>query len=147
MIGFLGGAYLWVKAAHVIFVIFWMAGLLMLPRFFAYHQESDPASPENALWIQRERKLISIIMNPAMIAVWAFGLALLVSSGSAVEHWFQAKFFVVIALSAYHGWLSKYARDLEQGQRRISGKALRLLNEVPGIGIVIIVFLVVVKPF
>jgi putative membrane protein len=147
MIGFLGGAYLWVKAAHVIFVVFWMAGLFMLPRFFAYHQEADPASPENAVWIDRERKLISIILNPSMVAVWAFGLALLISSGAAVEHWFQMKFLIVVILSGYHGWLSAYANRLVRGERRISGKAMRLLNEVPGIAVVIIVFLVVVKPF
>jgi putative membrane protein len=147
MIGFLGSAYLWVKAAHVIFVIFWMAGLLMLPRFFAYHQEAPVGSPENAVWVDRERKLLSIIMNPAMVAVWAFGLALLVSSGAAVERWFQLKFLIVIILSGYHGWLSGYARRLAVGERRVSGKALRLLNEVPGIAVVIIVFLVIVKPF
>jgi putative membrane protein len=147
MIGFLGGAYPWVKAAHVIFVIFWMAGLLMLPRFFAYHQEASPTSPENAVWIDRERKLISIIMNPAMVAVWAFGLALLVSSGAAVEHWFQVKFLIVIGLTAYQGWLTSYAKRLATGERRVSGKALRLLNEIPGIAVVVIVFLVIVKPF
>ena len=147
MIGFLGGAYLWVKAAHVIFVIFWMAGLLMLPRFFAYHQEADSGSPENALWIDREHKLLSIIMNPAMVAVWGFGLALLVSSGAAIEHWFQLKFLIVIGLSGYQGWLTGYARKLSRGERAVSGKTLRLLNEVPGIAVVVIVFLVIVKPF
>jgi putative membrane protein len=147
MIGFLGGAYLWIKAAHVIFVIFWMAGLFMLPRFFAYHQESGPESPENAIWIERERRLIAIILNPSMVAVWAFGLALLVSSGAAVEHWFQAKFLVVLILSGYQGWMSAYAKRLARGERRVSGKTMRLLNEVPGIAVVIIVFLVIAKPF
>jgi putative membrane protein len=147
MIGFLGGAYLWVKAAHVIFVIFWMAGLFMLPRFFAYHQEADRGSPENLVWIDRERKLISIILNPSIVAVWAFGLALLVSSGAAIEHWFQAKFLIVLLLSGYHGWLSVYAKRLSLGERRVSGKVMRLLNEVPGIAVVVIVFLVIVKPF
>lgn len=147
MIEFLGFSYLWVKAAHVIFVIFWIAGLFMLPRFFAYHQETEPGSRENAIWIDRERKLIAIILNPSMVAVWAFGLALLLSSGAAVEHWFQAKFLVVLILSAYHGWLSAYAKRLGRGERRVSGKAMRMLNEVPGIAVVIIVFLVIVKPF
>jgi putative membrane protein len=147
MIGFLGSAYLWVKAAHIIFVVFWMAGLFMLPRFFAYHQEADRDSPENAIWIDRERKLISIILNPSMVAVWAFGLALLISSGAAVEHWFQMKFLLVLVLSGYHGWLSAYAKRLVRGERRVTNKAMRMLNEVPGIAVVIIVFLVVVKPF
>ncbi|WP_293880878.1 CopD family protein [Sphingomonas sp.] len=145
--GFLGGAYLWVKAAHVIFVIFWMAGLFMLPRYLVYHQEADPESPENAIWVSREHKLISIILNPAMIAVWACGLALLVSSGAAFQQWFQLKFLFVIGLSGYHGWLVGYHRTLARGQRLLSGNALRLLNEVPGITVVVIVFLVIIKPF
>ena len=147
MIGFLGGAYLWIKAAHVIFVIFWMAGLFMLPRFFAYHQEADPGSPENTIWVDRERRLIAIILNPSMVAVWAFGLALLVSSGAAIEQWFQAKFLIVLVLSAYQGWLNAYAKRLAWGERRVSGKTMRLLNEIPGIAVVIIVFLVIAKPF
>lgn len=147
MIGFLGGAYLWVKAAHVIFVIFWISGLFMLPRFFAYHQEVAPGSSENAIWIDRERRLNAIILNPSMVAVWAFGLALLVSSGAAVEHWFQAKFLVVLILSGYQGWLNAYGKRLARGERRVSGRTMRLLNEVPGIAVVVIVFLVVAKPF
>jgi protoporphyrinogen IX oxidase len=147
MTGFLGAAYLWVQAAHVIFVIFWMAGLFMLPRFFAYHQEAPLDSPENPVWVERERRLIAIIMNPAMIVVWALGLALAISSQAYVEGWFQLKFLAVFALSGYHGWLTAYAKKLARGERRISSKAMRLLNEVPGIATAVIVILVVVKPF
>ena len=147
MTGFLGDAYLWVKAAHVVFVIFWMAGLFMLPRFFAYHQEAAPDAPENAVWIERERRLISIIMNPSMVLVWAFGLMLLVSSGMAGERWFQVKFAFVFLLSGYQGWLSGYARKLARGERHVSAKTMRLLNEIPGVTALIIVVLVVVKPF
>ena len=147
MIGFLGLAYVWVKAAHVIFVIFWMAGLFMLPRFFAYHQEADPTSPENAVWVERERRLIAIILNPAMLITWAFGLALALSSGAYLEHWFQVKFLCVVALSGYHGWMSGYARRLAKGERRVNSKTMRLLNEVPGIATALIVILVIVRPF
>jgi protoporphyrinogen IX oxidase len=147
MTGFLGSVYLWVQAAHVIFVIFWMAGLFMLPRFFAYHQEAPLDSPENSIWVERERRLIAIIMNPAMIIVWALGLALAISSEAYAQGWFQAKFLVVFALSGYHGWLTAYARKLAKGERRVSGKAMRLLNEIPGVATALIVILVVVKPF
>jgi protoporphyrinogen IX oxidase len=147
MIGFLGVAYMWVKAAHVIFVIFWMAGLFMLPRFFAYHLETPVDSPENANWVERERRLVSIILNPAMIIVWALGLALVLSSGAYTEGWFLAKFLAVFALSGYHGWLTAFAKKLARGERSVSSRAMRLLNEIPGVATTIIVILVIVKPF
>jgi protoporphyrinogen IX oxidase len=147
MIGFLGVAYLWVKAAHVIFVIFWMAGLFMLPRFFAYHLETPVDSIENSNWIERERRLVSIILNPAMIIVWGLGLALVLSSGAYAEGWFIAKFIAVFGLSGYHGWLITFAKKLGRGERTVSSRTMRLLNEVPGIATTIIVVLVIVKPF
>jgi protoporphyrinogen IX oxidase len=139
--------YLWIKAAHVIFVIFWMAGLFMLPRFLVYHQEAAPDSPENALWIERERRLIRIILNPAMIIVWILGLVLAVKSGAFVQSWFYAKLLLVVALSGYHGWMSAYAKKLARGERSLSGKALRLANEIPGVAAAVIVILVILKPF
>lgn len=139
--------YLWFKAAHLIFVIFWMAGLFMLPRFFVYHQESAPGSPENALWIERERRLIRIILNPAMIMVWVLGLGLAGMIGAFSQGWFLAKLLVVFGLTAYHGWMIGYARKLSQGERSASGKMLRLINEIPGIAAVVIIILVIVKPF
>ena len=147
MIGFLGNAYPWVKAAHILFVIFWMAGLFMLPRFFAYHQEAEPGSPEWARWIDREERLVRIILNPAMIAVWALGLVLVVNLGVARETWFVIKFLLVIVLSGYQGWMSGYARRLRDGRRLISTRAIRLLNEVPGLVAAAIVIMVIVRPF
>ena len=147
MEGMISMAYDWIKAGHVIFVIFWMAGLFMLPRFFVYHQEAAADSPENALWIERERRLISIIMNPAMIIVWIFGMTLGWSSGAYVFGWFWLKVLAVLGLSGYHGWMSAYAKKLARGERSMSGKALRLINEVPGIATAVIVVLVIVKPF
>lgn len=147
MIGFLGAAYPWVKAAHLIFVIFWMAGLFMLPRFFAYHQETDTGSPEIAKWIEREARLVKIILNPAMIIVWVLGLVLTVQIGAWAQGWFYAKFAAVLALSGYHGWMAGYAKKLACGEARVSAKAMRLLNEVPGIAATIIVILVIVQPF
>ena len=146
-IGWLGAAYPWVKAAHVVFVIFWMAGLFMLPRFLVYHQEAAPESPENALWAQREAKLVSIILNPAMVAVWALGLALVVNIGVQAEWWFRIKFLFVIVLTLYQAWMVRYSRGLAQGKRTATGKTLRLLNEIPGIAAIVIVILVIVRPF
>jgi len=139
--------YLWLKAGHIIFVIFWMAGLFMLPRYFVYHQEAEPGSPEAARWVERERKLLKIILLPSIIAVWAFGIALATATGAWSDAWLHAKLLFVLLLSGYHGWLSVYAKKLARGERPLDGKRLRLLNEVPGIAVAIIVVLVVVKPF
>lgn len=139
--------YLWLKAGHLIFVIFWMAGLFMLPRFFVYHQETAPDSPENALWIDRERKLLRIILWPSLIVVWVLGLSLAMAIGAFQQGWFHAKLALVLGLTAYHFWLSNYAQLLAVGQRKLTGKKLRLLNEVPGIAAALIVILVIVKPF
>lgn len=139
--------YLWLKAGHVIFVIFWMAGLFMLPRYFVYHQEADAGSPEEARWIDREDKLRKIILLPSIILVWVLGLSLLGTGMVALGGWFHAKLMLVLLLSAYHGYLSVYARKLARGERPLTGRNLRLLNEVPGIAAAIIVVLVIVKPF
>jgi protoporphyrinogen IX oxidase len=138
--------YEWLKAGHVIFVIFWMAGLFMLPRFFVYHQEALPGSIEDTQWVERERRLIRIILNPAMIIAWVLGLTLAVRMVYFGELWFQLKFLCVIALSGYHGWMAGYARKLARGERPLSGKQLRLINEVPGIAAAVIVILVIVRP-
>jgi putative membrane protein len=139
--------YLWLKAGHIIFVIFWMAGLFMLPRYFVYHQECAPDSPENLVWVDREQKLLRIILWPSMIVVWVLGLALAMSIGAFAQGWFHAKLALVLALSAYHVWLAGYAAVLARGERKLTGRKLRLLNEVPGIAAALIVVLVVVKPF
>ena len=143
----LGVTYLWLKAGHVVFVIFWMAGLFMLPRFFVYHQEAAPGSPENALWIARERKLLRIILWPSLIVAWVLGLLLAVTTGAFGQGWFHAKLALVLALTAYHVWLAGYAGALARGERRLDGKRLRMLNEVPGIAAALIVVLVIVRPF
>ena len=143
----LGVTYLWLKAGHIVFVIFWMAGLFMLPRFFVYHQESPPESPENAAWIERERKLLKIILWPSLIVVWVLGWALAISAGAFAQAWFHAKLALVLALTAYHVWMAGYAAALARGERRLSGKRLRMLNEIPGVAAALIVVLVVVRPF
>ena len=139
--------YLWLKAGHIVFVIFWMAGLFMLPRYFVYHQEAAPGSPEEALWIEREAKLRKIILLPSIIVVWVLGLALAMTTGAFSQGWFHAKLLLVVLLSGYHGYLVAYGKKLARGERPLSGKKLRLLNEVPGIAAALIVVLVVVRPF
>jgi protoporphyrinogen IX oxidase len=147
MMEVLNMVYLWLKSAHLIFVIFWMAGLFMLPRFFVYHQESAIGSDEDTKWVERERRLIRIILNPAMIVVWVFGLLLAYNIGAFSQGWFHAKLLIVLALSGYHGWMIGYAKKLARGERILTDKKLRLLNEVPGIAAAVTVILVIVKPF
>ena len=139
--------YLWLKAGHIIFVIFWMAGLFMLPRFFVYHQEAAPESPENAVWVEREAKLLKIILWPAMIVAWILGLTLAWTTGAFAQGWFHAKFGLVLILSAYQLYLAGYHQALARGTRKLAGKQLRLLNEVPGIAVALIVIMVVLRPF
>ena len=139
--------YAWIKAAHVIFVIFWIAGMFMLPRFYVYHQEAPAGSAEEARWIERERKLRTIIITPAMILVWVFGLALASIIDAWAQGWFLAKFSIVFLLSGYHGYMVGYGKKLARGERPVSGKALRIMNEVPGVAVAVIVILVIIKPF
>jgi putative membrane protein len=139
--------YAWFKAAHVIFVIFWIAGLFLLPRYYVYHQESAPGSDEERRWIERERKLRDIIITPSMILVWALGITLAFIGNMWDAHWLWAKVALVFALSGYHGWMVGYGRKLARGERPVSGKALRMMNELPGIAAAAIVILVIVKPF
>ena len=138
--------YLWLKAGHVIFVIFWMAGLFMLPRYLVYHQEAAPGSPEEATWIDRERKLLKIILLPSIIVVWVLGILLATTQHLWDQPWLHAKLFLVLLLSGYHGYMAGYARKLARGERSLTGKQLRLLNEVPGVVAAVIVILVIVRP-
>ncbi len=144
MIGFLGLAYPWVLAAHVIFVIFLMASLFMMPRFFIYHHQTAPGSPEDKAWVEREARLKRIIMNPSLILVWVLGLALAFNTGAFTQGWFHVKLLCVLILSGYHGWAVGYTKKLARGERPLPEKTLRLLNEVPGILVAIIVVAVIV---
>lgn len=145
--GFLGAAMLWIKAAHVIFVIFFMAGLFMMPRFFVYHHQCAVGSDEDKKWIDREDRLRRIILNPSIMLVWILGLMLAFNGDYWREGWFHAKLLLVFLLSGYHGWLIGYAKKLAKGERPLTEKQLRLLNEVPGVAAAIIVILVIVRPF
>ena len=139
--------YLWLKAGHIIFVIFWMAGLFLLPRYFVYHQECAPDSADSAIWVDRERKLLRIILWPSLIVAWILGLSLAVATGAFQQGWFHAKFALVLVLTGYHVWLAGYASALARGERRLTGRKLRMLNEVPGVAAAFIVVLAVGNPF
>ncbi len=149
--GYLGAAYGWVKAAHVIFVIFWMAGMFMLPRYLVYHQEglSDPV--DAARWVERERRLRRIILTPAMILTWLFGLLLAANiglfAGGTGLGWLHAKIAIVVLLSGYHGWAVGYSKKLAKGKPTISNRALRMMNEIPALAATLTVILVMVRPF
>ena len=142
-------AYQWFLAAHIIFVVFWMAGLFMLPRYLVYHQEALRAgnAAEATVWIDREAKLRKIILTPAMVLVWILGLSLAVIGQHFQEGWLHAKLLFVLALTGYHGWAVGYGRKLGRGEIGVADKTLRMLNEVPALSLAIIVVLVVVKPF
>ncbi|HLZ79163.1 MAG TPA: CopD family protein [Sphingomonas sp.] len=147
MEGFLGLAYPWVKAAHLIFVIFWIAGLFMLPRFLIYQVAATPGSVEDLAWVERIRRLRSIILNPSMILVWLLGLSLALNIGAFQMPWFHAKLLLVVLLSGYHGCAVGLGKRIAKGYRPASDRTLRLMNEVPGIATALIVVLVIVKPF
>lgn len=143
----LGVAYPWIKAAHVTFVIFWIAGLFILPRFYVYHHETTPGSAEDRAWIEREDRVRTIILAPAMIVVWVLGLSLAYVTDAWMQGWFHAKLLLVIGLSGYQGWLASYGKRLASGKRPLDNKTLRIMNELPGVATAIIVVLVIVKPF
>jgi putative membrane protein len=148
--GWLGDAYLWVKAAHVIFVIFWMAGLFVLPRYMIAHQEAL-GTPEAAKWAERTEKLRRIILMPSIGLVWLLGIALAVNIGllesAAGLGWLHAKLLLVLLLSGYQGWMLKQARRLAAGNPTLDPRRLRMLGEIPALAVVLIVILVIVRPF
>lgn len=146
MEGWLGVSYLWLKAAHVTIVIFWIAGLFLYARFHVYHYATVPGSAEDRQWIERGGRTRRIILTPAMIVTWILGISLALNIGAFSEGWLHAKLFLVLVLSAYHGWLVGYGRKLGAGKRTLTDRTLRIANEVPGVLVAIIVVLVIVKP-
>ena len=145
--GFLGAAYLWVKAAHLTFAIFWIAGLFIVPRYYVHHQATTPGSAEDRAWLEREDRARTIILTPAMLIVWVLGLMLGVHLGAFGQGWFSAKLALVLALTGYQGWVGAYGRRLAKGHRELDDKRLRMMNEVPGILTALIVVMVIVRPF
>ena len=148
MMMFLSNSILWIRAFHVIAVIAWMSGMLYLPRLFVYHTETVPGSAESERFKMMEARLLRIIINPSMIAVWVFGLLQIYIMGDIwQEHWLQAKLFLVLILSGLHGYFAmtvkKFARDANDKPARF----YRILNEIPAVLMILIVILVIVQPF
>lgn len=139
--------YPWLKTGHIIFIVFWMAGLFMLPRQMLYCVSAAPGSPEEALWADRMGKLRAIILTPSLLATWLLGLATATSIGAWSQGWLHAKLALVIALSGFHGYLVAQSKKMAKGQRPLSERQLRMWGEVPAIALVLIVVLVVIKPF
>ncbi len=147
---FLISAYPWVKSLHVISVISWMAGMFYLPRLFVYHVEKAPVgSGMSETFKVMERKLMRVIINPAMIATWTFGLIMVFTPGiidwSQVWPWVKAA--AVITMSGFHGWLSVRRREFERDENTRSSRTYRLANEVPTLLMFVIVFMVIARPF
>lgn len=143
----MGTAYLWVKAFHIIAVVAWMAGMLYLPRLFVYHANKEVGSEPSETLKVMERRLLRLIMTPAIIATWGLGLWLAVLIQAASAPWFHAKLALVLAMSGVHGMLAGQVRRFARDERPHKPKFYRLLNEVPTALMVAIVILVVVKPF
>ena len=139
--------YEWLKAFHIIAVIAWMAGMLYLPRLFVYHCEADVGSRQSETFKVMERRLLRIIINPAMIAAWVLGLWLAWRGGWFVAPWLHAKLVLVLAMSALHGILVKHVKNFAADRDRRSPKYYRILNEIPTVLMVFIVIVAVVKPF
>jgi putative membrane protein len=139
--------YEWVKAFHIIAVIAWMAGMLYLPRLFVYHCEAEAGSRQSETFKVMERRLLKAIINPAMIATWLLGLWLAWEGGFAWAPWLHAKFALVIAMSALHGFYVRWLKDFAADQNRHSQRFFRSINEVPTVLMILIVLLVVLKPF
>jgi len=139
--------YRWLLAFHIIAVIAWMAGMLYLPRLFVYHCEADPGSRQSETFKVMERRLLRAIINPAMIVTWVLGLWLAWSGGWFAAPWLHAKLALLMGMMGVHGILSKYVREFAADKRRKSQKFFRIINEVPTVLMILIVILVVVKPF
>jgi protoporphyrinogen IX oxidase len=144
--------YLWLKAFHIIAVIAWMAGMLYLPRLFVYHCAAEKGSVQSETFKVMERRLLRAIINPAMIATWVLGLWLAWLGpdsryGWFASGWLEAKLVLVLLLSALHGLFGRWVKDFAADNNRHSQKLYRIINEIPTLIMVIIVLLVVLKPF
>ena len=150
MTDYLIAMYPWLKAGHIISVISWMAGIFYLPRLLVHHSEKvEVPSQTDRLFSMMESKLLKVIMTPAMLATWGFGLSLAVIPGVLdwSDIWPWVKLMSIIAMTWFHFWLAKRQRDFELGDNQLTGKTYRIMNEVPTVLLLVIVIMVVVRPF
>jgi putative membrane protein len=148
-IDFLAPAYPWVKALHLIAVIAWMAGLFYLPRLFIYHMQVPAGDSRSELFKVMERRLLRAIMNPAMIATWLFGVALILTPGVVdwTAGWWHLKFTSVLVMTWFHMDLAKARKVFEADGRPRTERGWRIMNEVPTVLMIVIVLMVIAKPF
>jgi protoporphyrinogen IX oxidase len=139
--------YLWVKALHLIAVISWMAGLLYMPRLFIYHTDAEPGSVQSETFKVMEQRLLRVIMNPAMMLTWLFGLYLAWSVYGFHGTWLHLKIVLVVLLTAVHVFFSRSVKAFARDENRRSARSWRLMNEAPTVLMIAIVVLAVVKPF
>ena len=139
--------YLVLKSLHIVAVIAWMAGMLYLPRLFVYHADAEPGSKQSETFKIMERRLLKAIINRAMIVAWLAGLYLAWSGHWYWTGWFHGKFLLVLAMSGVHGFFVRWVRDFAADQNVRSQKFYRIINEVPTVLMILIVILVIVKPF
>lgn len=139
--------YDWIKAAHVISIIAWMAGMLYLPRLFVYHADTPAGSDKSETFKVMERRLLRGIINPAMVASWIFGLWLAWVGFGFSGGWLHAKLTAVLILSGVHGYLSGAVRKFGEDRNTKTARHWRIVNEVPTVLMIVIVILVIVKPF
>lgn len=139
--------YLWMKALHVIAVISWMAGLLYLPRLFIYHLDHEEGSAASETFRVMERRLITFIMTPAMVLAWVFGLWMAIEIYQFQGGWLHLKLLAVVALTGVHIYFARAVREFGAGRRVGTPRFWRLMNEAPTVLMIVIVILVIVKPF
>lgn len=148
MIHFFNSIHVWLEVLHILSVISWMAGIMYLPRLYVYHTRVDVGGDQDVMFQEMERKLLRVIMNPAMIATWIFGISLALSYGldPMLDIWFSVKLAAVIGMTAYHMFLARVRKTFAAGTNARSEKFFRMINEVPAVLLIIIVTMVVVQP-
>ncbi|EHL95807.1 TIGR00701 family protein [Acetobacteraceae bacterium AT-5844] len=141
--------YPWIKALHLISVIAWMAGMFYLPRLYVYHTPSPVGSERSEMLKVMERRLLRAIINPAMIATWFFGICLVLTPGVIdwSNGWWHTKLLAVLLMSGFHGHLSAARKSFDRDERKRSERYWRIANEVPTVLMIIIVIMVIVRPF
>ncbi|MFC2951234.1 protoporphyrinogen oxidase HemJ [Marinicaulis aureus] len=144
----LSGAYLWIKSFHLIMVIAWMAGMMYLPRLFVYQHQSEKGGEAERYFIQMQRRLLKGIINPSMVLVWVLGILMLIANPAILSAgWFHVKLALVVIISAIHGFYASSRRKFEKGERPRTEKFWRIMNEAPFLALIVIVIMVIVKPF
>lgn len=142
-----GQRYLWVKALHVIAVISWMAGMVYLPRLFVYHADAESDGDADMTFKVMERRLLKVIMTPAMLISWIAGLWLTYAAVFYIDVWFWIKFAAVVGMTAMHFYLARSVKRFERGENLIEAGRWRALNEIPTVLMIVSVIMVIVKPF